>query len=73
MLTSDEISQLPLADRVTDAEGPYAEAMEDGQITKEEMDEIRSGHSNGQRTTVRASQARADADPRQAFGVRVSN
>lgn len=49
VLTSDEISQLPLADRITDAEGPFAEALEDGEITKQELDEIRSGRSPGHR------------------------
>lgn len=34
VLTSDEISRLPRADRVTDSEGPFAEALEDGQITR---------------------------------------
>ena len=47
VLTSDEISQLPIADRVSGGEGPFAEALEDGQITKEELEEIRSEHSRG--------------------------
>ena len=42
VLTSDEISQLPFADRFTDDDSPFAGALEDGEITKEELDEIRS-------------------------------
>ena len=49
VLTSDEISRLPRADRITDTEGPFAEALEDGQITREELGEIRSEHSHGHR------------------------
>ena len=49
VLTSDEIAQLPAAERITDVGGPFAEALEDGQITKEEMDEIRSEHFRGRR------------------------
>ena len=44
MLTSEEIAQLPIADRITDPDGP-AEAMEDGQITKEELKQSRSAHA----------------------------
>ena len=44
VLTSDEISQLPSADRITAPDGPFAEALEDGQITREEFEEIRSDH-----------------------------
>ena len=53
VLTSDEIAQLPNADRITDADGPFADALADGQITKEEMEEIkgrfpgRRGHDGG--------------------------
>lgn len=49
VLTSDEIAQLPAADRITGAGGPLAEALEDGQITREELDEIRSEHSRTHR------------------------
>lgn len=49
VLTADEIAQLPSADRITAAEGPLAEALEDGQITKEELDGIRAEHSPGHR------------------------
>ena len=49
VLTADEISRLPRSDRITDAEGPFADALEDGQITREELDEIRSEHSHGHR------------------------
>lgn len=42
VLTSEEIAQLPFADRILEAEG-VAEALEDGQITKEEMRELRPG------------------------------
>lgn len=49
VLTADEISRLPFADRVADGDGPFAEALQDGQITKEELDEIRSEPSPGHR------------------------
>ncbi len=47
ILTSDEIAQLPMANRITDPDGPLAEALEDGSITKEELEELsrsRGGH-----------------------------
>ena len=53
VLTSEEIAQLPNADRIADADGPFADALADGQITKEEMEEIkgrfpgRRGHHGG--------------------------
>ncbi len=37
VLTSDEIDQLPHADRLKDPEGPLADALEDGELTKEEL------------------------------------
>ncbi|WP_420612958.1 hypothetical protein [Candidatus Spongiisocius sp.] len=40
VLTADEIAQLPNADRITAADGPFSDALSDGQITKEEMEEI---------------------------------
>lgn len=42
VLTSDEISQLPFADRITDENGPLADALEDGEITREEFREAAS-------------------------------
>lgn len=42
-LTRDEIAELPFADRITDPEGPFADALSDGQITQEEWDEIHDG------------------------------
>ena len=53
VLTADEVAQLPNADRITDAGGPLADALADGQITKEEMEELkgrfpgRRGHHGG--------------------------
>ena len=46
VLTSEEIAQLPFADRFLEADG-VAEALEDGQITKEEMRELRHGKKSG--------------------------
>ena len=40
VLTSAEIAQLPFAYRFTDPDGPFADALEDGQITKEEFEAI---------------------------------
>ncbi|MXZ68103.1 MAG: hypothetical protein F4Z17_03725 [Acidimicrobiia bacterium] len=53
VLTAEEIAQLPNAHRITGADGPLADALTDGQITKEEMEEIRDriperrGHHGG--------------------------
>lgn len=53
MLTAEEIAQLPNAHQITGADGPLADALTDGQITKEEMKEIRGriperrGHHGG--------------------------
>ena len=53
VLTAEEIAQLPNAHRITDTDGPLADALTDGQITKEEMEEIRGriperrGHHGG--------------------------
>ena len=47
VLTSEEIAELPFADRITDPEGPLADALADGEITKEELRELarpRYGH-----------------------------
>ena len=41
VLTLDEVEGLPFADRLTDPEGPLAEAWEDGELTKEEAQEAR--------------------------------
>ena len=41
VLTTEEIEQLPFADRILEAE-ELSDALEDGQITKEEMEELRS-------------------------------
>ncbi len=47
VLTRDEIGQLPFSDRILEAEG-VADALEDGEITTEEMDGLRSGlHPRG--------------------------
>ncbi len=40
ILTADEIEQLPVADWITDPDGPLAEALEDGSITREELEEL---------------------------------
>ena len=53
VLTADELAQLPNADRITATDGPLADALADGQITKEEMEEARDrmpgrrGHHGG--------------------------
>ena len=44
VLTSEEIAELPFAARLTDPDGPFAGALEDGQITKEELEDVRSEH-----------------------------
>ena len=56
VLTADEIAQLPFADRFTGTNGPLADALQDGQLTKEEVDEIRS--------QVKADHERRDIDRR---------
>ena len=40
VLTSEEIAELPFADRIADRDGPLADALADGQITKEELREF---------------------------------
>ena len=45
VLTTEEIEQLPFADRLLEAEA-LSEMLEDGQITSEEMEEIRSDRSS---------------------------
>ena len=53
VLTAEEIAQFPSADRITAADGPLADALDDGQITEEEMEELRGriperrGHHGG--------------------------
>ena len=53
VLTADEIAQLPNADRITAADGPLADALADGQVTREGVKEIRGdftvrlGHYGG--------------------------
>ena len=47
VLTSEEIAGLPFGDWITDPDGPLSEALADGQITKEELNELagsRHGH-----------------------------
>ena len=46
VLTSEEIAQLPSTERFEDPDGPFADALEDGQITKEEMESLRGGASD---------------------------
>ena len=48
VLTADEIAQLPNADRITAADGPFSEALSDGQITKDEIRELK-GRGSGRR------------------------
>ena len=40
VLTSAEIVQLPFADKFNDPDGPFANALEDGQISKEEFEAV---------------------------------
>jgi len=42
VLTTDEVADLPFADRLTAEDGPFAEAWEDGQLTREEFDAIKA-------------------------------
>ena len=35
VLTADEIEQLPISDKFLDEDGPFAEALQDGQITED--------------------------------------
>lgn len=47
VLTMEEIEQLPIADRLTDPDGPLAQALEDGSITRQEFSDLaksRHGH-----------------------------
>lgn len=47
VLTSEEIAELPFADLIMDPDGPLADAMADGQVTKEELGALSkswSGH-----------------------------
>ena len=41
VLTAEEIAQFPHADRIIAADGPFSDALSDGQITKEELEEIK--------------------------------
>ena len=49
VLTLEEAEALPFADRLTDPEGPLAEAWADGELTKDEMREAHEefGHRRG--------------------------
>ena len=46
VLTVDEIEQLPISDKFLDEDGPFAEALQDGQITEDELGQIKEdwGH-----------------------------
>ena len=46
VLTSEEIAELPHAERFEDPDGPFADALADGQITKAEMEEVKGGGSD---------------------------
>ncbi len=41
VLTAAEISQLPEPNPFTDADGPFGEALEDGELSRDEVEEIR--------------------------------
>lgn len=40
VLTSAEVAQLPFADKFTNPDSPFADALEDGQITKEQFEAV---------------------------------
>ena len=47
VLTLDEAAELPSADRLLAEDGPFAEAWEDGQLTRDEVEVVRSQLGDG--------------------------
>lgn len=69
VLTAEEAASLPSAERLLSEDGPFAEAWEDGQLTREKFDAVKSefggrhgfGKNRGPGMAFRGGEAVADA------------